>query len=96
MQIAHERLTGVFEFPSDDAVPLVQFQRQVPVAFDPFGVVYAYRSQKLEMSSENNTCKDTWQFLTSDEWRWVLPGRSYHCSEVSRCTARSCFKHTLE
>jgi len=33
-----ERL-GVFEFPTDDRVPLVEFEREVTVGFDPFGVV---------------------------------------------------------
>ncbi|KAJ8073830.1 hypothetical protein PM082_012108 [Marasmius tenuissimus] len=33
-----ERL-GVLEFPTDDAVPLVEFQREITMTLDPFGVV---------------------------------------------------------
>lgn len=30
---------GVFEFPADDGVPLIEFEREVAVGADPFGVV---------------------------------------------------------
>lgn len=36
------RLTRVLKFPSDDAVPLIEFQRKIAMALDPFGVVWLY------------------------------------------------------
>jgi hypothetical protein len=30
----------MFELPSDDVVPLIQFERQVSVTLDPFSIVY--------------------------------------------------------
>jgi len=32
-------LTGILEFPSDDAVPLVEFERKVAMAPNPLGVI---------------------------------------------------------
>ena len=36
---AKKTRTGILEFPSHDAVPLVQLEREVTVALDPLGVV---------------------------------------------------------
>lgn len=40
---AEERL-GVFEFPTDDRVPLVEFEWEIAVRADPFGVVWVHGS----------------------------------------------------
>jgi len=35
----NEALTGILELPSDDRVPLIQFEGKVSVTVYPFGVV---------------------------------------------------------
>ena len=51
---------GVFEFPTDDAVPLVELEREVAVAADPFGVVWG-RVRGWQGGKEGRTYKDTWR-----------------------------------
>jgi len=48
---AEERL-GIFELPTDNRVPLVEFERKIAVRTDPFGIIWVHSSLGCRANSD--------------------------------------------